>query len=129
LIHDGISAQSITLTFNVSYQLNFISALRFSLLIMADSLSHYVDKVICIICNDGRVIVGVLRGFDQLINIILEEAQERVYSMQAGIQQVILGIYIIRGDNVALIGEINEEKDLQIDFNTTRAQPIKAITH
>lgn len=43
---------------------------------------------------------GTLRGFDQTINLVLYEAHERVYSADAGIEMVPLGLYVIRGDNV-----------------------------
>ncbi len=42
----------------------------------------------------------MLRGFDQTINLILEDSLERVYSSQQGVEQVPLGLYIIRGDNM-----------------------------
>lgn len=42
---------------------------------------------------------GRLKGFDQLTNIILDKCFERVYS-PTGVEQVALGLYIIRGDNV-----------------------------
>ena len=45
-------------------------------------------------------IQGTLKGFDQTINLILDESHERVYSTSQGVEQVILGLYIIRGDNV-----------------------------
>ena len=37
---------------------------------------------ISVITNDGRSIVGILRGYDQATNIVLDECHERVYSMQ-----------------------------------------------
>ncbi len=43
---------------------------------------------------------GTLKGFDQTINLILDESHERVYSSGQGVEQVILGLYIVRGDNV-----------------------------
>lgn len=43
---------------------------------------------------------GTLKGFDQTINLILDESHERVFSTTQGVEQVILGLYIIRGDNV-----------------------------
>jgi hypothetical protein len=44
---------------------------------------------------------GFLRGFDQTVNLILDECHERVFSPNAGVEQVVLGLYIIRGDNVS----------------------------
>jgi hypothetical protein len=38
--------------------------------------------VISVITSDGRTIVGMLRGFDQTTNLILEDCHERVYSTQ-----------------------------------------------
>ena len=73
-------------------------------------MDAYVNKVVQIITNDGRVIVGVLKGFDQTTNVILEECHERVFSTDAGVEQVVLGLYIVRGDNIAIVGEVDEEK-------------------
>ncbi len=43
---------------------------------------------------------GTLKGFDQTINLIMDECHERVYTATAGVEQVPLGLYIVRGDNV-----------------------------
>ncbi|PWA80362.1 small nuclear ribonucleoprotein family protein [Artemisia annua] len=63
-------------------------------------LESVVDQIISVITNDGRNIVGLLKGFDQATNIILDESHERVYSTKEGVQQLVLGLYIIRGDNI-----------------------------
>ena len=47
-----------------------------------------------------QIIQGLLRGFDQLTNVILEKSKERVYSAKEGISEVPYGLYVIRGDNV-----------------------------
>ena len=54
---------------------------------MAAMIEAYVDKVVQILTNDGRNIVGVLKGFDQTTNVILDECHERVYSADAGVEQ------------------------------------------
>ena len=54
----------------------------------AGPLAQYVTidgrhaATITVITNDGRSIVGILRGYDQATNIVLDECHERVYSMQ-----------------------------------------------
>nr|GMC94794.1 sm-like protein LSM8 [Ipomoea batatas]GMC98964.1 sm-like protein LSM8 [Ipomoea batatas] len=63
-------------------------------------LESLVDQTISVITNDGRNIVGILKGFDQATNLILDESHERVYSTKEGVQQLVLGLYIIRGDNM-----------------------------
>jgi len=43
---------------------------------------------------------GTLKGFDHKTNLILDESHERVYSTHVGVESVVLGLYIIRGDNM-----------------------------
>ena len=55
---------------------------------MASSVESYVGHTVSVITADGRNIVGTLKGYDQTINIILDESHERVYSQNAGVEQV-----------------------------------------
>lgn len=61
---------------------------------------HMFASAVSIITADGRNIVGNMRGFDQCVNVILDECHERVYSTDCGVEQVVLGLYIVRGDNM-----------------------------
>jgi len=92
-------------------------------------LKEIVNKQVSILTCDGRSIVGQLRGVDQVTNVILDECHERVYSADAGVEQVVLGLYIIRGDNIALIGELDADLDSKTDLATVRARPIKPVVH
>jgi U6 snRNA-associated Sm-like protein LSm8 len=96
---------------------------------MASSLESYVNEIVSVITNDGRHIVGILKGYDTSINLILSESHERVYSHDSAVQQILLGIYIVRGDNVAIVGQIDEDKDLQLDMNKIRGQQLKPVVH
>lgn len=96
---------------------------------MATALKEMMDKTISVITCDGRNIVGQLRGFDQVTNVILDECHERVFSMDAGVEQVVLGLHIIRGDNIAIVGELDAELDAKTDLSTVRARSIKPVVH
>ncbi|XP_043476215.1 U6 snRNA-associated Sm-like protein LSm8 [Leptopilina heterotoma] len=96
---------------------------------MASSLESFVNHTVSIITYDGRNFIGTLKGFDQTINLILDESHERVYSTTRGVDQVVLGLHIIRGDNVAIVGELDEEMDARLDLATIRAEPLSAVTH
>ncbi|XP_077540671.1 U6 snRNA-associated Sm-like protein LSm8 [Haemaphysalis longicornis] len=96
---------------------------------MAASLEGYVNHTVSIITADGRHIVGTLKGFDQTINLILDESHERVYSSDHGVEQVPLGLYIVRGDNVVVVGQVDEELDMHLDLANTRAEPLNAVVH
>jgi U6 snRNA-associated Sm-like protein LSm8 len=52
-----------------------------------------------------------------------------VYSVSSGVEQAVLGLYIIRGDNIAVIGELDEELDKELDLSNIRAPPMKSIVH
>ena len=68
----------------------------------APTLTSMMDARVSVITNDGRHIVGTLRGFDQVTNVILEDCAERVYSSESGVEEAPLGVYMIRGDNVCV---------------------------
>lgn len=77
-------------------------------------------ETVSIITSDGRNIVvrknmfslplppshnyfvsqGSLKGYDQTMNIILEQSHERIFSEDKGVVINTLGLYIIRGDNM-----------------------------
>uniref|UniRef100_A0A4W3ICN9 U6 snRNA-associated Sm-like protein LSm8 n=1 Tax=Callorhinchus milii TaxID=7868 RepID=A0A4W3ICN9_CALMI len=89
------------------------------------SFIHMMIIIIIILTFD----IGTLKGFDQTINLILDESHERVFSSQQGVEQVVLGLYIVRGDNVAVIGEIDEETDSALDLGNIRAEPLNSVVH
>ena len=44
----------------------------------AASLAEQIDSKILIVLRDGRTLMGILRSFDQYINLVMEETVERV---------------------------------------------------
>ena len=51
---------------------------------MASSLDSLVGHNIMVVTTDGRCFHGTLKGFDQTINLILDQSHERVYSAAEG---------------------------------------------
>jgi U6 snRNA-associated Sm-like protein LSm8 len=45
------------------------------------------------------------------------------------VEEAPLGLYIIRGDNIAVIGEIDDEMDANLDYSQIKAPPLKSIAH
>ena len=76
----------------------------------AASLIEEIDKRIMIILRDGRHLVGRLRSFDQFMNLILEDTCERVL-LPGKFCDVPLGLYIVRGDTIVLLGEVDPETE------------------
>lgn len=74
------------------------------------ALVEELDKKLLVQLRDGRKIIGFLRSFDQFANLVLETAVERIVvgSLYAEVQ---LGLYVVRGENVVLLGEVDEARD------------------
>jgi U6 snRNA-associated Sm-like protein LSm8 len=91
------------------------------------ALNDYKDKVVSVITNDGRHIIGTLRGFDQTINIILEKTHERIYSVEQGVVQNDLGLYLIRGDNISMVAELDVDDDAAKNIDSIKAEPLRPV--
>jgi U6 snRNA-associated Sm-like protein LSm8 len=63
-------------------------------------LQSFVNHTIQVLTADGRIIIGILKGFDQTTNLILSQSKERVFSSTEDVQELQLGLYLIRGDNM-----------------------------
>ncbi|SCO60115.1 U6 snRNA-associated Sm-like protein LSm8, putative [Plasmodium berghei] len=89
------------------------------------NIESYIENEILVITKDSRIFTGKLKGFDQTTNIILGNCYERIY--KDSLEKISLGIYIIRGDNVTLIGEIDEEVDRNILQNKIKPEMLKPV--
>jgi U6 snRNA-associated Sm-like protein LSm8 len=82
---------------------------------------------ICLVTTDGRMIFGILIGHDNLQNMILNEAVERVYSEEAAVEEVPLGLYVIRGDHLVLVGEYDLDSLADTAAHIRVPAPLPAI--
>ncbi|PWZ00163.1 hypothetical protein BCV70DRAFT_161650 [Testicularia cyperi] len=87
-----------------------------------------VEQVL-VVTQDGRVIVGTLKGCDALGSIILAGSVERIFSSDEGVEEVALGLYVMRGDSICLVGQLDQEKDKSIDLSNLMAEPIPETRH
>lgn len=69
-----------------------------------------LDQLLLVHLRDGRKIVGILRSFDQFANLVLENARERII-VGSQFAEVPLGLHVVRGENVVLMGQVDESKD------------------
>jgi U6 snRNA-associated Sm-like protein LSm8 len=89
---------------------------------LAQGVSNQCEESVTILTCDGRLLVGTLIGHDQVQNLILNDAQERIYSEDEDVELVPLGLYVIRGDNVAIVGDATwSETDL------LRSEPLPTV--
>lgn len=76
------------------------------------SLIDMVDKMLLISTRDGKHFVGYLRSYDQFANLVIQDTIEISNNNEQK------GIYLIRGENVVLLGEVEDENVLE-DFEFT----------
>ncbi|KAF3765875.1 hypothetical protein M406DRAFT_356100 [Cryphonectria parasitica EP155] len=91
----------------------------------AAQLLDLTDKKLMIVLRDGRKLMGVLRSWDQFANLVIQSTVERIFVTPESVPEthatgaekrglyadVPLGMFLVRGENVMLLGEIDLDKD------------------
>lgn len=85
-----------------------------------------MDQVINVVTSDGKVLIGTLKGIDNSTNLILDDSHERVFSLK-GAEKHYLGLCVLRGENIALIGQL--EGNVSLDLSQCKAKPLKPVRH
>ena len=62
-------------------------------------LKKYMDKRLQLKLNGNRHVTGVLRGFDQFMNLVLDEAVEEASATEKNT----IGMVVIRGNSIVMI--------------------------
>ncbi|KAI1268785.1 like-Sm domain-containing protein [Xylariaceae sp. FL1019] len=96
------------------------------------NLHSYVDKKVLILTADSRTLVGNLLSCDQQTNLVLGQAVERVIrdaDDDEASTEVPLGLYIVRGDNVCVVGLVDEPLDESINWEQVKGSAIGGIKH
>merc|ERR1719370_955843 len=73
------------------------------------ALVEDLDKKLMVNLRDGRTLVGYLRSLDQFHNLVLHQTIERIHVGQC-YGDIPRGVFVVRGENVVLLGEIDLEK-------------------
>ncbi|XP_023701301.1 U6 snRNA-associated Sm-like protein LSm1 isoform X1 [Paramormyrops kingsleyae] len=74
------------------------------------SLIEEIDEKHLVLLRDGRTLIGFLRSIDQFANLVLDETVERIH-VGKKYGDIPRGIFVIRGENVVLLGEIDLIKE------------------
>lgn len=96
------------------------------------ALSTYISKRVLIITTDGRTLIGTLESYDQQTNLILSGTIERIIRPAEDEEEsssVEHGLYLVRGDNVVLVGGVDEDLDNSIDWGKVRGEVIGGTYH
>ncbi|RLG09989.1 MAG: RNA-binding protein [Thaumarchaeota archaeon] len=69
-------------------------------------LSESLGNTVLVRLRSGRILRGILQGYDQHMNLVLEQAEE--LSSDNSIQRR-LGVIVVRGDNVIMVSPTIKE--------------------
>ena len=67
-----------------------------------ESLQPLLGKQVIVVTLEGRCLVGTLKGFDSVCNLVLENAFERTFHLDKGMQLEPMGLYLVRGDSLCV---------------------------
>ncbi|KAE9962762.1 hypothetical protein BLS_010052 [Venturia inaequalis] len=94
----------------------------------AAQLLDLTDKKLMVALRDGKTLFGVLRSWDQFGNLMLQDTIERIYIKNV-YADILRGVFIIRGENVEMIGEIDldREDDIPAGYTEENAEVVHAM--
>ncbi|GAM90827.1 hypothetical protein ANO11243_088720 [Dothideomycetidae sp. 11243] len=79
-------------------------------------LSKYMDKEINVKFNGGREVVGVLKGYDQLMNLVLDGVKEVTRDEEGNMSHRQLGLLVARGTMLVVISPVDGSEEIANPF-------------
>ncbi|KAH7128415.1 hypothetical protein B0J11DRAFT_524876 [Dendryphion nanum] len=79
-------------------------------------LSKYMDKQITVKFSGGREIIGTLKGYDQLMNLVLDEVKEAMTDDDGNVQYRKLGLIVARGTLLVVISPVDGSEEIANPF-------------
>ncbi|KAL9062925.1 MAG: hypothetical protein Q9157_008533 [Trypethelium eluteriae] len=80
------------------------------------NLEKYLDKQITVKFNGGREVVGTLKGYDQLMNLVLDDVNELLKDDEGNESTRPLGLIVARGTLLVLITPLDGSEQIANPF-------------
>ncbi|KAF4611534.1 hypothetical protein D9613_003834 [Agrocybe pediades] len=77
-------------------------------------LSKYVDERIRVKFTGGREVTGILKGYDQLLNLVLDEVTEELQLPQPHTRT--LGLTVLRGPTITVLNPVDGFEEIANPF-------------
>jgi len=77
-------------------------------------LSKYVNERIRVKFTGGREVTGILKGYDQLLNLVLDEVEEELQEPQPHTRS--LGLVVLRGPTITLLSPVDGSEEIANPF-------------
>ncbi|KAF3760073.1 U6 snRNA-associated Sm-like protein LSm7, partial [Cryphonectria parasitica EP155] len=79
-------------------------------------LNKYLDQEIRVKFTGGREAIGTLKGFDQLMNLVLDDVRETMRDDDGNVTTRPLGLAVFRGTVIALIHPMSGSEEIKNPF-------------
>ncbi|KAK3168243.1 Sm-like protein lsm7 [Lepraria neglecta] len=85
-------------------------------------LTMYMDKEITVKFNGGREVTGTLKGYDQLMNLVLDDVKELLRDDEGNESTRSLGLIVARGTLLVLISPLDGSEQIANPFNNQQEE-------
>ncbi|KFA76218.1 hypothetical protein S40288_07671 [Stachybotrys chartarum IBT 40288] len=79
-------------------------------------LAKYMDKQITVKFNGGREVRGTLKGYDALMNLVLDDVQEVMRDDEGNESTRSLGLVVARGTLLVLVSPVDGSEEIANPF-------------
>ncbi|GIZ46748.1 hypothetical protein CKM354_000986100 [Cercospora kikuchii] len=79
-------------------------------------LSKYLEKGITVKFSGGREVTGTLKGYDQLMNLVLDDVKETTRDEEGNTSTRNLGLLVARGTLLVLISPVDGSEEIANPF-------------
>ncbi|EED21334.1 small nuclear ribonucleoprotein (LSM7), putative [Talaromyces stipitatus ATCC 10500] len=79
-------------------------------------LTKYMDKEVNVKFNGGREVSGILKGYDQLMNLVLDDVKEKMRDESGNETTRSLGLIVARGTLLVLISPADGTEEIANPF-------------
>jgi len=77
-------------------------------------LSKYTNQRIRVKFTGGREVTGVLKGYDQLLNLVLDDVLETIQEPEPHTRN--LGLAVLRGPTITIISPVDGSAEIENPF-------------
>ncbi|KAI1609172.1 hypothetical protein EDD37DRAFT_141930 [Exophiala viscosa] len=79
-------------------------------------LAKYVNKQVNVKFNGGREVIGTLKGYDGLMNLVLDDVKETMRDDEGNETTRSLGLIVARGTLLVLISPLDGSEEIENPF-------------
>ncbi|KXJ89410.1 hypothetical protein Micbo1qcDRAFT_12302 [Microdochium bolleyi] len=79
-------------------------------------LAKYMDKKITVKFNGGREVTGTLKGYDALMNLVLDDVEESLQDDEGNTKTRSLGLVVARGTLLVVISPLDGSEQIENPF-------------